>query len=201
MSGSLAMGSVAIPIGIWIMVMCRTKRKVRNLVTFALPMVLCAVWISYYTTIDESLRARCHFWKDTISIAQKGNVWTGWGVGNFKQIVPRAKTSYWTEAEGKLYEAHNEYLQVFFETGIVGLVLVVLFIGDILRRFFSCYLDKRRVAPLMASFMSILVISFFAFPFHMASTAFISLSIIFIFDIEMGWWDVKKQRIKRYGVC
>lgn len=66
-------------------------------------------------------------------------------------------------------EAHNEYLQLFFELGLIGLFLILGFIYDLLRRAFKY--GSKDTAPLVASFLAILVISFGHFPFHLARTA------------------------------
>lgn len=65
--------------------------------------------------------------------------------------------------------AHNEFLQVFFDSGLVGLLIVFGYIFDIFRRFFFYGLQKDPVAlTLAASFVSIILVSFAHFPFHLA---------------------------------
>ena len=62
---------------------------------------------------------------------------TGWGVGTFRQIFPKFRPSdYKLYAEDIVEHAHNEYLEILVETGIIGLllflaVLVISFVNFI----------------------------------------------------------------------
>lgn len=65
--------------------------------------------------------------------------------------------------------AHNEFLQLFFETGLIGISIIFLYIFDIFKRFFGLGLEKNPVAlTLASSFVAIILISFAHFPFHLA---------------------------------
>jgi len=60
---------------------------------------------------------------------------------------------------------HNEYVQLFYEFGVVGLVLLGLLSWDIHRRFNS---DNGLLVPLIGFFFAVLIISVGQFPFHLA---------------------------------
>lgn len=64
------------------------------------------------------------------------------------------------------HEAHNDYLQAFFETGLFGLFLILGYIVNQFKAFFK-YKNAETLA-LMASFIAILIVSFGHFPFHLA---------------------------------
>jgi O-antigen ligase len=49
----------------------------------------------------------------------------GWGLGNFSTVYPQFRSFY---SEKFVNEAHNDYLQVLVETGIVGFAIVVWFL-------------------------------------------------------------------------
>lgn len=64
-------------------------------------------------------------------------------------------------------EAHNEYLQVFFEYGIIGLLLLLGFIREIILRFKKSAQDPEILA-LFSMLLVYLVASTTQFPFHLA---------------------------------
>ena len=86
---------------------------------------------------------------------------------------------------------HNEYLQAFFETGLIGVILIGLYIRDIFKRFWDFGRKNLVVISLFASFCSILLISFGHFPFHVARLAGPFLSIMAL--LELALISCKKQ--------
>lgn len=71
--------------------------------------------------------SRIPVWKETIAFANQ-YPWGGWGIGTFKILYhPMSKlhTLPW-------YQAHNEYLQVLFETGRLGLLLMLGYLGNLI---------------------------------------------------------------------
>ena len=79
---------------------------------------------------DDSTRQRFFLWKDTAKMIRE-RLWFGVGVGNFPinipvhmsedsiEILQRMRKN--VEGDLALYGAHNDYLQVLAETGILGL--------------------------------------------------------------------------------
>ena len=56
--------------------------------------------------------------------------WSGWGIGVFKLLyhaMSKLNTFPWQEA-------HNDYLQVLYETGYPGLILMLVYLGSLIRR-------------------------------------------------------------------
>lgn len=68
-------------------------------------------------------------------------------------------------------QCHNEFLEVFFELGLLGLFLLLGFIFNIFKRFHAIKHKDYELIVLMASFISICVISFAHFPFQVARLA------------------------------
>lgn len=66
----------------------------------------------------------------------------GHGLGRLRRLEGT-----WFNAEGKYFGAHNEYLVLWGEAGIVPLVLFVLFLGTLLRR----GLGRERALPLLGA--------------------------------------------------
>lgn len=60
---------------------------------------------------------------------------------------------------------HNEYIQLFYEFGIVGVILLGLLAWDIKRRFDSV---NEYLIPLVGFFLAVLIMSIGQFPFHLA---------------------------------
>lgn len=187
-TGNIGVGTLAlIPGGLFLIwhkaYGAKPRRAFIPVVLFICFMFIYGILISpYHRGISDSFSVRTSFWKDSIIYGLKGNQITGWGLGNYKQVMTRVKTSQHTGLEGKLYEAHNEYIQIWFETGIIGLLLVIVFLGNIARR---CFYDIKQKIPLITAFIMILFISVLSFPFHVASTAFISVTIIFLLEKDL----------------
>ena len=57
----------------------------------------------------------------------------GWGLGTFATVYPRYRTFY---VDLLINAAHNDYVQVLTETGALGLLAVLGFLGVVYRRAF-----------------------------------------------------------------
>ena len=80
-------------------------------------------------------------------------------------------------------EAHNEFLQVFFEFGIFGILILFGYFINLFRRFFMLGLEKNKAAlALASSVVAIIVISAAHFPFHLARIAGPYLVILALFE-------------------
>jgi len=62
--------------------------------------------------------------KDSLRIARKPML--GWGLGAFETVYPAFRSFYTTVYDNA---AHNDYVQVLVESGIVGFIFVVWFIN------------------------------------------------------------------------
>lgn len=72
---------------------------------------------------------------------------------------------------------HNEYLQLIYEFGILGLIICFFFFKDIFRRYKESDYDEDLVA-MTGFFMTILIFSIGQFPFHVARIGFL-IPVIF----------------------
>ena len=112
-----------------------------------------------------SAAMRLSYWKDALSIIRRFPV-TGVGLGNFNLVYARY--------------AHNSYLQIWAEMGILGLVS---FLWIILRIFQSAFLnlsgpqDRRRTACLAAASLVFLTHNLMDFTF-------------FLPEVAMLWWVI-----------
>lgn len=74
--------------------------------------------------------SRTWVWKDALKVFQSYPI-IGAGVGAFQTVYPRR--SNYDGVYGYVAQAHNDYLQVLADSGIIGGVLALWFIGVVLR--------------------------------------------------------------------
>jgi hypothetical protein len=72
----------------------------------------------------RSLNVRVTYWKVALLMI-RDNFWAGVGLGNFGTVYPR----YQYLGAGNVQAAHNDYLQIFCETGVFGILAFCLFWG------------------------------------------------------------------------
>ena len=96
------------------------------------------------------------------------------------------------QSKGMDYEewmpAHNEFLQVFFDLGVVGVLILGAYIFDIFKRF-RLYATNELSLCLMASFIAILIVSFAHFPFQIARLAAPFIVILAFLDMSLRKHD------------
>jgi len=98
--------------------------------------------ISTFDEQDPSINTRLLIWKTTLEMIKDRPI-VGSGIGTFKMnyLIYQAEflknNPYYIQYSGKAKEAHNEYLQMWAEIGIIGLGV---FIGIILM-FYSLIID------------------------------------------------------------
>lgn len=121
--------------------------------------------------VGDSLAARHRVWSVTL---RKSRAWPTWligaGHGAFQQ---KART--WVRSEkivtGEVYnEAHNDYLEAFYEYGLVGVAALVIW--------FVRYSDALAFAdPLTGSVMSLGIAGLANFPLRVATLATVALML------------------------
>jgi O-antigen ligase len=125
---------------------------------------------------DDPTTGRAHFWRGTLGIIQDHPV-LGTGLGSFGAVYPRYDTGNGTY---RLEQAHNDYLQVLSDAGVVGGALGLLFVGLLfwtaLRRMQSPDRFRRGVAlGALGGCAGALVHSFFDFTLHTTANALLFL--------------------------
>ena len=135
---------------------------------------------SIFTFGDEFRR---FVWQGTI-IMIKEHPFTGVGLGGFKQRYPEYQAKFLERDEYPSYvqasnvpQAHNEFLQVWAEMGILGVAAVIWLVAalfyngiSILKNLKTPYMWKLETGMLAGCF-AVLVHAIVSFPFHLASTA------------------------------
>lgn len=154
----------------------------------------------------QSVKSRLFTWKLTMKGVWKAPLF-GHGAGTFGNVYQQVQGSYfrnlannpkklnsgrWRLARHNR-QAHNEYLQVLFETGLIGFGLFLLAIAMALREFLGSYLspgnlERLRWYPLFGSiFIGGLVEALTGFPFQVTPTAMLitfSLAVISALSLE-----------------
>lgn len=146
---------------------------------------------------------RFMMWKNTARMISDHPL-LGVGIGNFnliyhhyvtpedQYVMPKNWDGYY------LRQAHNEYLQIFSELGIVGIFLFFIFLGSILISSIL-YLRKNRddaiFFGLFLSFLGSLIIAFFVFNFQIAPTSYFFIATI-VFLLKWMKKEEKTLQIK-----
>ena len=133
-------------------------------------------------TQSSSIKRRIAIWKFTVLMI-KDHPLLGSGIGTYKYNTLRYQAEFFAQGENRsLYphgfadKAHNEYLQLWAELGIIGLGIFIWLIIS----YFSCGLkilrkirDEYRqgiIIGLMGAMMAVLVDGIFGFPLHLPAT-------------------------------
>jgi hypothetical protein len=125
---------------------------------------------------DDPTTGRAHFWRGTAQIIRDHPV-LGTGLGSFGSVYPRYDTG---NGKYRLEQAHNDYLQIFSDAGVVGGALGLFFVAALfwmaLKRLHSHDRFRRGVAlGALGGCVGALVHSFFDFTLHTTANALLFL--------------------------
>ena len=127
----------------------------------------------------SSATQRLLIWQVAVQLIKERPLF-GWGIGTFGLHYPEAQGEFLSRAGNKNYipqanrsiHAHNDYLEIWVETGIVGILLLLWVIGNFYRKIFLC-LKKTTSASfsaflifITASISCFLIHATVSFPFH-----------------------------------
>lgn len=133
--------------------------------------------LSTFDKQDPSINTRLLIWKTTFEMIKDGPI-LGFGIGSFKanyldyQAEILEDNPYYIKYSGKAGEAHNEYLQIWAELGIIGLGLFILIFYFFYKTIFNFFKstknikDKTITLGLVMGITSFLIHSLFTFPLH-----------------------------------
>jgi O-antigen ligase len=147
---------------------------------------------------DDPTTGRAHFWAVTVDII-KTHPWLGTGLGAFGVVY----TGY--DSRNGIYrleQAHNDYLQVLSDGGIIGAVIGLFFVVNLFRMGFTrrdSRDDFRRgvATGAMAGCFAVLVHSFFDFTLHTPANALLFLVLAALATMNGRVEDVQSRRTKR----
>ncbi|MBC8031419.1 MAG: O-antigen ligase family protein [Pyrinomonadaceae bacterium] len=147
---------------------------------------------------DDPTTGRAHFWSVTVDII-KNHPLIGTGLGAFGVVY----TGY--DSRNGLYrleQAHNDYLQLLSDAGIVGAVIGLFFVISLFRIGFSrrdSRDDFRRgvATGALAGCFGVLVHSFFDFTLHTPSNALLFLVLAALATVNGRVEEVQSRQKKR----
>lgn len=147
---------------------------------------------------DDPTTGRSHFWSVTLEII-KAHPIVGTGLGAFGVIYTKYDTR---NGLFRLEQAHNDYLQVLSDGGIIGAVLalsfVVLLFYLALKRARSKDNFRRGVALAgLSGCFAVLVHSFFDFTLHTTSNALLFLAMAAIATMDGRVENVSRRRRRK----
>ncbi len=133
-------------------------------------------------TQSSSIKRRIATWKFTILMI-KDHPLIGSGIGTYRYNTLRYQAEFFAQGENRsLYpygfadKAHNEYLQLWAEFGIIGLGIFIWFIisyfkyGLRILKNQKNYYSQGIIIGLMGSVVAVLIDGLFGFPLHLPAT-------------------------------
>ena len=147
---------------------------------------------------DDPTTGRAHFWAVTLDII-KAHPYVGTGLGAYGVIYTRYDTR---NGLYRLEQAHNDYLQVLSDGGIIGAVLALSFVILLFWKAISRARsrdDFRRGLALaaMSGCFAVLVHSFFDFTLHTTSNALLFLVLAALATLNGRVEDAPARRKRR----
>lgn len=147
---------------------------------------------------DDPTTGRAHFWSVTLDMI-KANPVVGTGLGAYGVIYTRYDTR---NGLYRLEQAHNDYLQVFSDAGVVGGALAFAFVVILFYRGFARAKsrdDFRRGVALAAlgGCFAVLIHSFFDFTLHTTSNALLFLVLAALATLNGRVEDAPRRRRRR----
>ena len=139
---------------------------------------------------DDPTTGRAHFWAVTVDII-KAHPFLGTGLGAFGVIYTRYDSR---NGLYRLEQAHNDYLQIFSDAGIVGATLAL---GFILLLFYKGFSRARSRDDFRRGVAIAALSGFFDFTLHTTSNALLFLVLASIATMNGSVEDAPRQRRKR----
>ena len=146
---------------------------------------------------DDPTTGRAHFWNVTLDIIHAHPFMCA-GLGSFGVIYTRYDSR---NGLYRLEQAHNDYLQILSDAGIIGAGLGLFFVIALFRMGFARRETgdefRRGVATgALAGCFAVLVHSFFDFTLHTTSNALLFLVLAALATLN-GRVEVKRSRLRR----
>ena len=147
---------------------------------------------------NDPTTGRAHFWSVTLQII-KAHPFLGTGLGAFGVVYTRFDSR---NGLFRLEQAHNDYLQVLSDGGIIGAALALAFVGLLFYRGFvrARSRDDFRRGVALASLggcFAVLVHSFFDFTLHTTSNALLFLVLAALATLNGRVEDAPRRRKRR----
>ena len=162
--------AVALAVGLGMIAYVKFNKKIFISVASIL-LILGFIYVVKFDMPHGQFGERFKVWKATTTMALKQDPYFGQGIGSFAKI--NMATMQTNGSPQNWVWTHNEYLQLFYETGFAGVLIIVLFIIGNIKTLFK---HKLKVIHedyifLVASFIIVCMVSVLQFPFHLGRFA------------------------------
>ena len=141
--------------------------------------------VGFFIYVKQPNFDRLPIWRKLISDGIRIRPFVGSGLGVFSNLMIIDKTN------TPWLEAHNDYLQMILEIGLVGLFLFMGFIISRFREFFSKKRNNQQIC-LMSCLVAYLMSAVSLFPMHIAQLSF--YAILFLAILENSYEIKALQR-------
>lgn len=147
---------------------------------------------------NDPTTGRAHFWQGAIEIIKEHPV-LGAGLGAFSAVYPRHDTA---SGMYRLEQAHNDYLQILSDGGIIGGLLGLIFVAVLFRKGFARLQSRdkfRRGVALgaLTGCVGVLVHSFFDFTLHTTANALLFLLLAALATMNGRVEEAEQPRRRR----
>jgi len=136
------------------------NKKAAVILLICVLLIGCWAYFSGQFTYYFNPTHRFEVWKKSIEIYKTRPI-TGQGLGAYRVMFWKLAPEF--RSDGHWAQAHNTYIQTLFESGIIGLGLLLSILFIAFRRF----IENRKVIP-ATSLLITSMIMFWGFPFHTA---------------------------------
>lgn len=147
-----------------------------NRYRFKMKYILCCILIivmlgSFFIYVKQPNFDRLAIWKEILDLGIRVRPFVGRGINFFSHLYIVDKTGTpWREA-------HNDYLQLILELGIIGFVLFMGFIMSRFKMFFEKTRSTKQIA-LAACLVAYLTAGISLFPMHLAQLSFYAIVLL-----------------------
>jgi len=155
--------------------------------------------VSRHSDLSNDFRFQIN--RDTLRMFAQRPI-LGWGLGTFETVYPQFRTFYTNLLVDK---AHNDYLQVLAEAGLIGFAIAVWFLTSILRaaipkiRNWPSDLNGAVTLAALIGIAGILVHSFVDFNLEIPANALFFYSLCAVAVIEPRFRNSRRDRKYRVG--
>lgn len=131
--------------------------------------------VGFFLKIDTMGLERVEIWKECFKQTFGWRSVVGRGMARFKHMMIIDETgTEWTNP-------HNEYIQIYFELGLIGLLIFLGYFVDTFRKFLRMFKDRQALV-LASGVVAVLISCIGMFPFQLAPTALVAITYIALLE-------------------
>lgn len=154
---------------------------------------------SFFNEIRDTLIRRWRLWIAGVEMIKNSPIF-GVGLGNFNVLYP----AYKIDIAEEVYYAHNLYLQLFAEQGIIGIISFILLLAFIINRLFkksTIFSGKKQDKISMWIFIGIVMFfvhNIFDFDWNVPGLTIIAFIAISLFVYKSGIYKERNFVVKKW---